>query len=156
MLDPRHFAYVEACAETRDATLAFGVGVARADGAIRWHDSDAGFPKYRIARSADHFPNGCFRGTVPLPAPATSDRLKALRLRAFTRLPRNGEAALPRGSGSARLMRVNRLFMLGSDDQPLPSVFSWSGDGALAPEGAAYELDLAAVAAPTAASRELR
>ena len=63
--DPRRFLYVEACAETKDATLAFSVGVGRGEPLV-WADSDEGGPSFRIQRRADQFPNGCFRGAVAL------------------------------------------------------------------------------------------
>jgi hypothetical protein len=140
IVDPRRYAYLEACAETRDATLAFGVATAGANGEVLWRDSDAGQSSFRIARSADHFPNGCFRGAVALPKGATASDVKAVRLKAFTRVARKGEAPLRPGAGEARLLRVNRLFLLGEDDQPGPSLFSWSGDVPLVPEGPPHEL----------------
>jgi hypothetical protein len=138
--DPRRFAYLEACAETRDTVLAFGVGLLGRDGSVEWRDSDADLPSFRIARSPDNFPNGCFRGAVALPPGTTAGDVKALRLRACTRPPRNGETPLPSGTGSARWRQVNRLFLLGPDDLPAPSFFSWRGDVALAPDGPAHEL----------------
>jgi hypothetical protein len=140
--DPRRFAYVEACAETRDATLAFAVGVEGAGGAMLWRESDGGHSNFRIARSATNFPNGCFRAAVALPRGADGSGVRALRFRAFTRPPAKGEAPLRPGSGSARLKRVNKLFLLGADDTPGPSLFSWTGDVALLPEGPPVELPL--------------
>jgi len=142
IVDPRRYAYLEACAATRDATLAFGVATAGPNGDLEWSDSDAGRVDFRIARSADHFPNGCFRGAVALPAGATASDVKAVRLRAFTRTARKGEAVLPRGTGSARLLRVNRLFLLDEEDQPGGDLFSWAGDVALVAEGPPLELFL--------------
>jgi hypothetical protein len=140
--DPRRFAYLEACAETEDTEIAFAVGVARSGGAISWHASDGGRPDFRISRSPDHFPNGCFRGAVALPPGTGAEELRGLRARAFTRRPRKGEPPLPPGSGRARLARVNTLFLLGADDMPGASLFSWEGDAPLAPEGPAHELAL--------------
>jgi len=116
------------------------VGLLGRDGSVEWRDSDAGLSSFRIARSPDNFPNGCFRGAVALPPGATADDVKALRLRAYTRPPRKGEPPLPSGTGSARWRQVNRLFLLGPDDQPIPSFFSWRGDVALTPDGPAHEL----------------
>jgi hypothetical protein len=65
-----------------------------------------------------------------------------VRFRAHTRPPRRGERALPRGSGWARLERVTRLFGLGDDDLPGPSVLSWSGSADLAPDGEAFDVPL--------------
>jgi hypothetical protein len=145
--DPRRFVHVEACAETQDAALAFGIGLDDDSGQLSFFDSDAGLPKFRISRSPDHFPNGCFRGAVALPDGVSAARIRALRFRAFTRLPARGEAPLPPGSGRARLLRVNRVFMLDADDLPGASLFAWKGDIRLAPEGAAIEL---AVRSPAA------
>jgi len=139
IVDPRRYLYLEACAETRDVGLTFGVGVAGRSG-LRFVDSDGGKGKFLILRSPDHFPNGCFRAAVPLPAGARAQDVRALRFRARTRPTREGEPALPKGSGSARLLRVNKVFVLGDDDQPRPSLFSWAGELTLVPEGSALEL----------------
>jgi hypothetical protein len=138
--DPRRFAYLEACAESKDTTLSFSVGVAGPDGALQWHDSDAGLPRFRISRSPDNFPNGCFRGAVALPPGTTAGQVKGLRLRAFTRPPDKGEPPLPAGAGQATLRRVNTLFLLGRDDLPGPNLFTWMGDAPLAPGGPPHEL----------------
>jgi len=137
--DPRRFATLEACAPTEDATLSFEVGV-RGPGGTRWFRSDGGRPEFRIARAPIHFPNGCFRGAVALPAATRSSDLSALRLRAFTRRPRKDEPALPPGAGHARLTSINRLFLLNQDDEPGPSVLQWRGDAPLVPEGPAFEI----------------
>jgi hypothetical protein len=132
--DPRRFAFLEACGSVADARLAFDVGVAAADGALAWHASDAGGPAFRVARS------GCFRAGVALPPAAALGDVRALRLRAHTRPPQRDEAPLPPGTGSARIDRVNRLFGLGPDDRPRPSVFSWSQGRELVPDGQPLEL----------------
>jgi hypothetical protein len=139
IVDPRRYLYLEACAETRDVGLTFGVGVA-GKGGVRFVDSDGGQGKFLIQRSPDHFPNGCFRAAVPLPSGARAGDVRALRFRARTRPPGEGETPLPAGSGSARLLRVNKLFVLGGDDRPRPSFFSWTGELTLVPEGPAMEL----------------
>ncbi len=139
--DPRRFATLEACAPAEDATLAFEVGV-RGAGGVRWFASDGGRPAFRIARSAIHFPTGCFRGAVALPEGTTAGELTALRVRAFTRLPGKDEPRLPAGAGRARLTSVNRLFLLDADDEPGPSLLEWRGDQPLAPEGAPFEIPI--------------
>lgn len=48
--DPRRFAYLEACGEVQDATLAFDIAVRNGREAT-WHGTDRGEPKFRIARS---------------------------------------------------------------------------------------------------------
>lgn len=140
--DPRRFATLEACAATRDATIAFSIGVRGLDGSTRWHDSDAGLPRFRIGRRATEFPNGCFRGAVALPAGIAPADIVGLRTRAFTRIAGKDEPPLPKGAGSARLERVNTLFLLGEDDQPTPSLFSWRGAVDLTPEGPAFALPI--------------
>ena len=65
-----------------------------------------------------------------------------LRTRAFTRIAGKNEPSLPKGAGSARLERVNTLFLLGPDDQPAASLFSWRGAAELAPEGPPFELSI--------------
>lgn len=138
--DPRRFAYLEACAPAEDATLAFALGVVGSDGGLAWHASDAGGPRFRVERAHHNFPNGCFQAAVALPEGVGSSALRALRVQAFTRLPREKERPLPPGSGHARLVRVNRLFLLGEDDEPGPNLLSWTGDAALAGEGPPHEL----------------
>jgi hypothetical protein len=134
IVDPRRYAYLEGCAEEKDAALAFAVEVAEASGRRRWFESDGGLPRFRVQRS------GCFQAAVALPAEDAVARVSGLRVRAFTRLPGKGEPALPPGSGRARLTRVNRLFRLGDDFAPGPSLLSWSGDAEMKPGGAPVEL----------------
>jgi hypothetical protein len=138
--DPRRFATLEACAETRDATVGFSLAVRRKDGRTRWFDSDAGLPAFRIGRRETEFPNGCFRGAVALPAGTVAGEIIALRVRAWTRIAGKDERPLPKGSGSAVLKRVNHLFLLGDGDLPGRSFFSWEGERALVPEGPPVEI----------------
>ena len=137
--DPRRFATLEACAPSVDAVIAFEVGV-RTGETLRWHASDGGRPEFRIARNATHFPNGCFRGAVALPAGTEASSVAALRVRAHTRRPREGEPLLPKGAGRARLTSVNRLFLLDGRDEPGPDLLKWTGDAPLAVDGAAFEI----------------
>jgi hypothetical protein len=130
--DPRRFATLEACGEVQDAALSFALGAAGPGGETRWYESDGGEPKFRVARS------GCFRSAVALPA-GEAGRLVALRVRAHTRLPQEGEAPLPPGSGRARLTRINQLFLLGEDDEPAENLFAWVGEAVLAAEGPPFE-----------------
>lgn len=139
--DPRRYAYLEACAATEDVGLTFSVGVAGPDGVV-FHASDGGRGKFLILRSADHFPNGCFRGAVALPEGTPASAIRALRFRARTRPARKGEPPLAPGTGSARLLRVNKLFVFGAGDTPGESLFSWEGELPIAPEGAEVELKL--------------
>lgn len=139
--DPRRFAYLEACGNVRDARVAFDLGFA-GPGGLLWAASDAGGEDFRVAR------DGCFRAAVAMPEGAAPADAQKLRLRAHARPPRRGEKPLPRGSGSARIDRVTRVFGLGPDDAPGPSVFSWSVGADLRTDGLPLEL---AIGAPAAA-----
>jgi len=141
IVDPRRYVYVEACAETRDAALTFGVGIDGRDG-LRWFESDAGQKPYRIIRQPSEFPNGCFRGAVALPADTATASIKAMRFHAYTRSPREGEDPLPPGAGKATLVRVNRVFRLDADYQPGRDLFTWSGALPLAVEGPPAQIDM--------------
>jgi hypothetical protein len=142
--DPRRYATLEACARAEDATLAFALGVRGGGGEIRWFESDAGGPRYRIAREPHNFPNGCFRGAVALPKGVTASDLVSLSLRAHPRVPGQNEAPPPGSPGRARLTRVNALFLLNEDDQPGPVLFRWQGDELLVPGGPPFVLSLTA------------
>src|SRR5262245_4770459 len=111
IVDPRRFVFVEACTDLKDAAVAFAVRVGST-----WYDSDRGLREFRVVRS------GCFRGGVPVPASAgTPD---AVRFRAHSLPPKEGQAPRP---GKVRLTRVNRMFVIGDDDLPRPSSYSWTG-----------------------------
>jgi hypothetical protein len=140
ILDPRRYLYLEACAEAPEAALAFAAGLRGAGGAARWVWSDGGALAWRVARSADHFPNGCFRAAVPLPAGRGADDLVGLRFRSHLRARRQGEPAPPPGAGNARLLRINRITLLGADDLPGPPLFSWVGDLSMTAEGPPVEV----------------
>ena len=112
------------------------VGASGPGDETRWYESDGGLPKFRVARS------GCFRSAVALPA-GEAGRLVALRLRAYTRLPQEGEPPLPPGTGRARVARINKLFLLGEDDEPAENLLAWAGDAALVAEGPPLERALA-------------
>jgi hypothetical protein len=139
--DPRRFATLEACAPAEDAVIAFELGVRTGSG-LRWFASDGGRAEFRIARNATHIPNGCFRGAVALPAGTDASSIAALRVRAHTRRPREGEAPLPQGAGRAHLTSVNRLFLLDTKDEPGPDLLTWRGDAPLAVDGAPFEIPI--------------
>jgi len=141
--DPRRFAYLEACGDLQDAQVAFDLGFAAPSGR-RWVASDAAGERFRLARG------GCFRAAVELPDGTTVADARALRLRAHTRPTRRGEPPLPRGAGAARIDRVTRVFGLGPDDTPGPSVFAWSEGADLRPDGPPLELPLEPDPAPAA------
>ena len=147
IFDTRRYVYVEACAETRDATLTFGVAV-DGPGGLRWSESDAGQKEYRIVRQSSEFPNGCFRGAAALPADAADAPLRALRFRAYTRRTREGEPPIPPGTAAATLVRVNKVFRLGPDYLPGPSLFEWKGSLPLVVDGPAGEIAVAIRPAP--------
>jgi len=119
--DPHRYATVEACGDVTDATLAFDIGVRGTDGTTTWYATDRGDPRFRIARG------GCFRGGAPLPEGVTPAQVAALRIRAYTRPPHEGEAPLPAGSGTVTLRTVRQIFMLGPDFLPVKSPFTWTG-----------------------------
>ena len=119
--EPRHFAYLEACAELDRATLALDVGIVAAGGSTEWYATDRGEPRFRIARS------GCFRAAVPLPAGVTHDQVSVIRLRAYTRPRRDGEPVMPAGTGRVTLQRVNGVFMLDEQYQPGAPRLQWTG-----------------------------
>ena len=113
--DPRRFAYLEACGELVNATLAFDVGVTNPDGKTEWFASDRGEYRFRIAR------NGCFRAAVPLAEGVKADQISAVRMRAYTRPRRDIEPILPAGTGRVKLQRFNGLFMLDENYRPGPT-----------------------------------
>jgi hypothetical protein len=119
--DPRRFAYLEACGDVHDATIAFDVAVQSAGSEVTWHATDRGDARFRIARS------GCFRAAVPLPAGATAAAISGIRARAYTRPPREGDRPLPDGTGRVTLRRLNAVFMLGEDFKPVRSSLRWTG-----------------------------
>ena len=141
IVDPRRYAYVEACAPTQDAGITFSLGVATEAGIV-FKESDGGLGKFLIQRERENFPNGCFRGAVALPEGATGEAIRALRFRAHTRPAHKDESPLAPGTGAARLLRVNKVFLLGPGDVPGKNLFSWTGDLAMTPEGSEVELKI--------------
>jgi hypothetical protein len=104
--DPRTYATVEACADVTDATLALEVGVRGPDSTVAWYPTDRGEPRFRVARS------GCFRASAPIPEDKRAVDVVGLRVVAYTRPPREGEAPLSTGTGRVTLKQVNRVFVL--------------------------------------------
>ena len=106
-----------------NAAVAFAVRVV--EGATpKWYDSDRGQREFRVARG------GCFRGGVPVPAGAGAP--DAVRFRAYSLPPKEGQPPRP---ASVRLTRVNRVFVLGEDYAPRPSTYSWVGSQILPVDG---------------------
>jgi hypothetical protein len=114
--------YLEACGELAGTALTFAVRVGS-----EWLSSDRGVEAYRIVR------DGCFRGAVPLPAPATLADVRALRVQVFAR---DGQ----RGTDPARVTRINRLFALDELYIPGASVLQWEGTATIGPGGPPLEL----------------
>jgi len=147
--DPRRYATLEACGEVHDATLAFDIGVRRGRGTrgargtggtggsqddIEWFATDRGESRFRIARG------GCFRGGTPLPEGVSPADVVALRVRAYTRPPREGETPLPPGSGRVVLTRINRVFMLDERFVPAASSIRWTGSLSVPTDGSPVEI----------------
>jgi len=138
IFDPRRYAVLEACAAPEDsafATFTFALSLSDGRGGARQFDSTGRVPEFKISRSPDNFPNGCFRGAVALPRDATAEDLANVQIRAHSRPPRKGEAPKVAPRGPARLRRITRLFLMNTHDQPGPSLFSWSGEAALPLDG---------------------
>jgi hypothetical protein len=117
IVDPRRYITLEACGQVTDALLAFDIGV-RSGGGVVWLPTDTD-PKFRIARG------GCFRGGAPLPAGIDAPEFAGLRIRAYTRAPREGETTAPRGH--VTLERVTKVFRLDTAFVPTPLPFTWTG-----------------------------
>jgi hypothetical protein len=121
IVDPRRYVTLEACGRVKDATLAFDVGILGGGSAeTTWLPTDTD-PRFRIARG------GCFRGGTSVPAGVTAAEITGLRIRAYTRPAREGEASLPPGSGSVVLETVNKIFMLDKSFVPALAPLTWSG-----------------------------
>lgn len=133
--DPRRYATIEACGDVHDATLAFDIGVTRGSD-VEWFATDRGNPQFRIARG------GCFRGGAPLPDDTTPQNIVGLRVRAYTRPSREGEAPLAPGTGHVVMTRVNRVFMLNRDFVPVPARIVWTGSLTVPADGSAVEIPI--------------
>ena len=145
IFDPARYAVLEACASPSSAdyaTFTFSMGVSEAEGKTRFYDSSVGVRAFRISRAPDNFPNGCFRGAVALPQGTAPENVTALRVRAFTKPPRKGEPAADKRTATPRLLRISKLFLMGSGDLPEPSLFSWTGDEALVLDGPPVTLEV--------------
>jgi hypothetical protein len=92
--DPRTFVYLEGCGEVGDTAVALAVQLGNT-----WIASDRDLPEYRIVR------DGCFRVAIPLPANADPKTIRAVRVQAFARAGRDGNA-------TAKFARLNTMFAL--------------------------------------------
>jgi len=134
--DPRRYAVIEACADVKDATLAFDIGVRGSGQQIAWHATDRDEPRFRIARG------GCFRGGAPLPPGVEARDIAGLRVRAYTRPARAGEEPLPAGAGQVVLRQVNRVFMLDPEFKPALSSLTWTGVLPIGTDGTPVQIPL--------------
>jgi hypothetical protein len=125
--DPRTFVYVEACGEIGAAALALEISVGD-----RWERSDRGVAEYRIVR------DGCFRAAVPVPASTKPSAVRAVRLSAHPRPPRNGRPAPP--AKTVRIDRINTVFMLDEQHRPGPALIRWTGPAVIDVGGPPLEI----------------
>ena len=122
ILDPRRYAYIEACGEVSETTaIAVDVGVER-EGRVEWFSTDRETPEFRVARS------GCFQAAAPLPdgVQLSSSPAPRLRVRAYRRAT-DRNTPPPEGPVKAIIRRVNTVFMLGDDYRPGPGLIKWTG-----------------------------
>jgi hypothetical protein len=133
IVDPRRYVTVEACGRVKDATLALDIGVRPAGGEIVWLPTDTD-PRFRIARG------GCFRGGSPVPAGVTSADVTGLRIRAYGRPPREGEANPP--APSVVLEAVTKVFMLNKAFVPDVLPMSWKGSLTVGTDGTAVAIPI--------------
>jgi len=125
--DPRNYLYVEfraipATSPTCDARLAIQ---AKLKGSDRWYSSDHGVDNLRIQN-----PGGWRRGTIELPPGTIASQVESLRLVIYPGKNQPGCALT--------LTDVRKLFFLGQDYVPGPSLLTWQGETVLdADEGTA-------------------
>ncbi len=134
IVDPRRYVTLEACGQVKDATLAFDIGVKAAGGDVVWLPTDTD-PRFRIARG------GCFRGGAPMPAGVTAADLAGLRLRAYARAAREGEATPP--APSVTLEAVTKVFMLNKDFVPDVRPITWKGSLPVRTDGTPVQIPIA-------------
>ncbi len=111
--DQRNYAYLEVCAQQRGTELYFELDTRNT---ARWFRSDHADPKARIARS------GCFRTAIELPQGTRPQELRRLRIQCSPAPLAEGES--PVASPRAEIQAVKRLFLLGRDYVPGPSLLS--------------------------------
>ena len=163
--DPRRFAYVEACGQVGNSSLALSIGSVRPrTGSVRLPASAPtvgnGTPA-RPSRSAERkgrqpigdliwissdrglrqyriVRDGCFRAATPLPAGTRAADIKAIRVQAFERPPAEGGA--PAAPDPVQLTRINKVFMLDEHYVPGPSILKWEGSQTVRAGGDPFEV----------------
>jgi hypothetical protein len=118
--DPRNYLYVEFRSAPQpglvcDAKLAFA---ARLRGGDAWYSSDHGEDSLRIQNN-----NGWRRGAIELPPGTKADQVESLRFTVYA-----GKQQPP---CALVVNDVRKVFMLGQDYTPGPSIITWHGEQAL-------------------------
>jgi len=112
--DLRNYVYFDVCSNQAGATLSVAV---KLKGDPVWRASDWGIANYRIDRS------GIFRTTAPLPKRARLEEIERIVARCDVKGdPRTQPELSQVPSASCDLRSVNKIFVLGDDYQPGPSL----------------------------------
>ena len=120
--DQRNYAYLEVCAQQRGTELYFELDTRST---ARWFRSDHADPKARIERS------DCFRSAIELPQGTRPKDLRRLRIQCSPAPLAEGQPPVP--SPRADIKEVKRLFLLGQDYVPQPSILSRAVNRSLKP-----------------------
>ena len=114
MADPRHYLYLEAASDVREAALSFDIKL-KSD--PKRYTSDLGINYYKIDRS------GYFRTTVRLPAGATLDQVERIAVRCdAVGNPKSAGEVKKLSVAECDLNTVNKAFMLDEHFQPGPTL----------------------------------
>ena len=133
--DPRNYLYVEFRSGPEpgvvcDAKLAFAVKLRGSDA---WYSSDHGDDSLRIQNNT-----GWRRGAIELPPGAQASSVEALRFAVY--------AAKQQPLCSLVVRVVRKVFLLGQDYVPGPSILTWTGEQILDPDPATARPDMFAIA----------
>jgi hypothetical protein len=120
--DLLNYVYVDVCADQRGTELRFE---AQLKGNPRRFSSDHLDPKARIERS------GCFRSSIELPPGSSASQIGAVQVQCLPVPLREGER--PAKDPRALIHSIERVFTLGQDYRPQPSVLTWSAGTSLKP-----------------------
>jgi len=128
--DPRNYLYVEFRSGPEpglvcDAKLAFA---AKLRGSDVWYSSDHGDDSLRIQNN-----NGWRRGAIELPPDTQADQVEALRFTVY--------AGKQQPLCSLVVRDVRKVFLLGQDYVPGPSMLTWKGEQILSPDRATVHPD---------------